>query len=602
MFIVVPILLILTLIVIFILLPAYRLKRSADKFIGDVTIMKADYQQKNLIAMAAEVPVAQNDLSAIHQNLHAFSFVHVLPIVSGYYANADHALNAGDDMFLAFNPLVSGILPFADLAGFKNSTTQSQVSTAQKMQVIVKALPSLEPSILKAQPYIIDATNQLKMIDPKYMPKEYKGIKIDRQLQNAITLLNDVNSLIPQIQTIVPILSNAMGLTTPKNYLILFQNDKELRPTGGFITAYGFLSFNNGKMGKIQTYNIYDMDKYFKKQVTPPIALQRYNAATTWAMRDANLSPDVPTSVQDIYWFYNQTPTMPHVDGVVFVDTQVVSDLLTVTGPLKVQGYNQTVNASNVAYEMEYYAEKLERDKPDSVRKAFVSAVDETLMSNIMSANKDEWMPLIQTALDALNKKDISLYANDTATESYIVSKNWGDTVVKNPQGDYLDIVEANLGGAKANFYIKRKITDSITKLANGDYQVNLTIHYSNNQKYDDWLSAPYKAWLRVYVPYGSTLQSITGVDGVLEVHNDTDLNKTYFDDHIRVPVKYNDSDPPATLDVKVSYIVPGSVNPTDTYNLLVQKEAGMHTNEYDISYNGKIVDQIIDTDKEFTL
>ena len=44
------------------------------------------------------------------------------------------------------------------------------------------------------------------------------------------------------------LLTTALGLDNPQTYLVLSQNSDELRPSGGFLSTYGWLSIRNGRV------------------------------------------------------------------------------------------------------------------------------------------------------------------------------------------------------------------------------------------------------------------------------------------------------------------------------------------------------------------
>ena len=46
-----------------------------------------------------------------------------------------------------------------------------------------------------------------------------------------------------------------------RKYLILFQNNNKLRPTGGFLTAYSIVYVEDGKVTPEKSDDIYELDK-----------------------------------------------------------------------------------------------------------------------------------------------------------------------------------------------------------------------------------------------------------------------------------------------------------------------------------------------------
>src|SRR6185437_16558381 len=79
-----------------------------------------------------------------------------------------------------------------------------------------------------------------------------------------------------QVIPLVTIFPKLLGYNGTQTYLILFQNNAELRPGGGFIGSYGLVSFDHGKMGQFTIHNVYDADGLLTKHIEPSYIGRRY--------------------------------------------------------------------------------------------------------------------------------------------------------------------------------------------------------------------------------------------------------------------------------------------------------------------------------------
>ena len=84
----------------------------------------------------------------------------------------------------------------------------------------------------------------------------------------------------------------------PRTYLVLVQNSHELRATGGFIAAVGRVSVDGGRLVDFDFQDSYAL--YSDRSTYPPApqAMQQYMGIPLLVMRDANWSPDFPTTAQ----------------------------------------------------------------------------------------------------------------------------------------------------------------------------------------------------------------------------------------------------------------------------------------------------------------
>ncbi|MBU0648945.1 DUF4012 domain-containing protein, partial [Patescibacteria group bacterium] len=156
-----------------------------------------------------------------------------------------------------------------------------------------------------------------------------------------------------QIDFAIPlfkIVPHFAGYPESKNYLVLFSNNTELRPSGGFLGTYGLLKVADGEIISFNTHDIYAIDGPAESflRVAPPPPLVKYLKADAWFMRDSNWSPDFPTSAEKALWFYSEeargivqergapieAAPLVNFNGVVSINPDVVAELLGVTGPI----------------------------------------------------------------------------------------------------------------------------------------------------------------------------------------------------------------------------------------------------------------------------
>src|SRR3989339_1362482 len=115
------------------------------------------------------------------------------------------------------------------------------------------------------------------------------------------------------LSVLLPALVAADG-SAPKNYLILLQNNMELRPTGGFIGSFAKVSFEGGKLKKLDVNDSYAIDGQLGIHVEPPKEIKEDLGQKDWFMRDSNWEPDFPTSARQQGGFYTKE-TAERVEG-----------------------------------------------------------------------------------------------------------------------------------------------------------------------------------------------------------------------------------------------------------------------------------------------
>ncbi len=402
------------------------------------------------------------------------------------------------------------------------------------------------------------------------------------------------------------------GFEGKRVYLVLFQNNMELRPGGGFIGSYGLLSLDKGVVEELTIHNVYDADGQLKGHVEPPFPLRRYLPTEHWYMRDSNFSADFKKSASSAAYFLN-LETNKTVDGVIAVDVSFLQSVLEALGPVYVAEYKETVTAKNVFELTQKHAEK--DSFPGSMQKKdFLSALFRSIEQAAGGVKKEIAYPKLLRSLEnaILQKHLLFAFSNSSLSQTFAVN-NMSSTLADSRKeeeatiNDFLGISEANLGVNKVNYYIARKVEYSVALQEGIGVIGSATIHYANNANADDKanskLIGDYKNYLRIIVPLNAKLQQVI-IDGQdqqivpavtnpviyerknflppkgLEVEESIEEGKTVFGALINVPIG-------KTKKVTFVYSLPGKL-PKDSlaaiYSLKLFKQPGTQTYPFSLT------------------
>lgn len=387
-----------------------------------------------------------------------------------------------------------------------------------------------------------------------------------------------------------------IGLGQEKTYLLLFQNNLELRPSGGFIGSFGIAKVKNGQITNLAIHDTTIFDGFGQIQTEPPLPMKNYLNITNWQMRDSNWSADFPTSAQKAEYFYHLQGGQEQFDGIVGINAGVLPELLKLTGPIYLEEFNKTFSSQDALYQLEYEVEKgyFQRGIETGERKMIFKELIKAMADKLTSKNPLDWAELKDLAVSQLNKKNILLYFKDKNIQEEISKLGWAGQVNQSFQGDYLMLVEANLGAKKSNYFVERAVNYSVD-LSGQKPQAKLVIKYEHQGQIKDWFSDDYRTYLRIYLPKGCQLIGANGLKDQTIVEED--LNKTVFGNWLEVKTGQ-------TQTVEYEYFLPETVKGTGEYRILVQKQPGLDQLPLTFSLknvNGKIyqVEKIIENNWE---
>ncbi len=466
-----------------------------------------------------------------------------------------------------------------------NEFSFSEFSKEEKGKIL-KLLYESGPELNGIKANIDLAYLNLKQVEANslLLPIKSKLEKIKSDLYGASEL---VNKAIPFAE-MIPVLA---GYPDKSTFLVMFQNSDELRPTGGFLGTYGILEVESGDILRFDTHDIYHMDMPVQNilNIIPPEPIKEY-LIDKWYMRDSNWSPDWPTAAQRIEWFYHkENALLPpknqinnfegEFDGVIGITPEFVKSLLALVGPVEIEGhiYNQNNFTDLLQYRVEQ--EFVELKIPHWERKEVIGDIAKELKIKLFNLPFNKWKEIIYLMNDNIYRKNILVYLQNEQLENLSKEFGWSGEV-KNVEGDYLMIVDSNMGAYKTDAVMSKSISYNLEESANGLF-AKLRINYAHNGQLN-WKTTTYKSYTRIYVPSGSNLIKVEGFDSKLAVGKE--FNKTYFGGYFKVKPGEMDS-------IYIEYKLPESIKKqvdSGQYELYIQKQPGNIVKEATIDLNMK--------------
>lgn len=297
-------------------------------------------------------------------------------------------------------------------------------------------------------------------------------------------------------------LPSLLGSDRNRRYLILFQNNNELRPGGGFLGSFASTILKKGQVdGFAVETNIYKRDETFFKtaRVASPYPLTKLSA--DWFMRDSNWDVDFSESARRTAWFYKQEGGVD-VDGVLAIDSTLMVDLLKITGPIEIPSQHITMTADNFVQNAVYKSEREYLTNPAvnaaNEPKAFIADMFPLLLKKISQNIRQDPAPLMHTLGDAIKQKHL-LFAPFFDSGRNVASKTHLDNSL--PQGDdFLLISNANLGGLKSSLQIQQNVDITIQPTNHNTLLHTVHITRTHHGTYD-WPDGDNHNYIRLAIP-----------------------------------------------------------------------------------------------------
>ena len=337
-------------------------------------------------------------------------------------------------------------------------------------------------------------------------------------------------------------LPDLLGADGPNTYLVLAQNNHELRATGGFISGVGLVRIDKGQVTELRFQDSYAVDDLSQPHPPAPAPLRRLMGSSLLFLRDANWWPNFATSAKVAADLYRQDQGQD-IDGVLAVDLASLRLLLEATGPLSIPGYEQPVGSDNlIETVMDYWqAPRLSAPGKDGSdwwqhRKDVAADLLAALVTHLMGSTPASDLPALATAMgQALEQRHVALYVKSRSSQALLEDLGWSGNQ-RPTEGDYLMVVDSNVGFNKVNPNIEQAIDHHVTLEPSGAGMSHLVLSYRHlverptpacrhesyyGDEYADLMERCYWDYVRVYLPHGSEVLNMQGGDEPYEVYEE---------------------------------------------------------------------------------
>ncbi|PJA52937.1 hypothetical protein CO166_03615, partial [Candidatus Roizmanbacteria bacterium CG_4_9_14_3_um_filter_36_11] len=583
---------------LFIYRPLRAIETRARQLYSTAKELKTIFSQNDIDLLNKQFDVFSSQYQDFQKQAKSIYWLSFIP----YFADFKNGVEAGSYLVKAGKETIEAITPYADLIGFKKGEVSFVEKSAEDR--LQTALLTLDKVLTKIDPISEDinqAETRIGKINSDRYPQNLGKTEIRKRIINLKEQFKGLASLFVDAKPLLKRLPDILGKDGERTYLILFQNDKELRASGGFLTAYAVFTIKDGKMKITQSDDIYSLDNSITVRPEAPTEILTYHLGVSqFYIRDSNLSPDFAKSIELFNSLYKKSSARVDYDGIIALDSKVLVDMLTIFGDTEASGVRFSANKDSrcdcpqVLYQLFDMVDRPVNYVKEN-RKGILGDLMYALFYKAIGFSPSKyWGTLSQTMFKNLQEKHILIYLVDQDLQQAIEKLNFSGKI-KNYSGDYLHVNDVNFAGAKSNMFVSESIS-SVTKKEGSKIVREITIDYRNPYPHSDCslergglcLNATLRDWLRIYVPQGSKLIGFEGSSKKVQTYDS--LGKTVFEGFLTVV-------PQGMAKIIIRYSLPEKV---DVNQLLIQKQPGTYENKLVVEINGrKLYSGGLDVDKE---
>jgi hypothetical protein len=432
-----------------------------------------------------------------------------------------------------------------------------------------------------------DSVEQFLAVAKELLTNIHKNPLVPVDIRSSVSQLfpyfDSANTYLLLLNDFFPAAEELLGASGYHTIVILFQNSGEIRATGGFPGSLLTLRFEGDSLLP-KFYDIYALSWKVPSDEPPPPGFHRLTKNLT--LQDANYSADFPTSAERVRKMLLEAG-IPGPITVVAITDQLFSDLLELTGPISVPGYDESLTAENASTLLSFFVEAKafgKRTPKDIIKELFPE-----LLSRIQSIPPEELLALFERSIQ--NKRILGHSPSSSLQALFATMGISGE--IKNPSTkDYLAVFSANVGGNKSDHFLSEEVFLSTAVGVDGKAINTLQIIRRHEPpkahldfveglltKYGSFFVAPEvlrqilgsgenHSYTQVIVPLGSQLMHAKGIP-VENIDTDTRFQKTVFS------FRFPKVAPGKEESAEIQYSLPGSVSVPGAFDLYYQTQPG---------------------------
>ena len=538
----------------YILLPLQRISLSINNIQATAGSILSDFKNKDLSNIDDNIKSIQNELNKINSEIDNYEFLSQLQYTKGYYDNFQIVrgiLSKTSDLLETTLPELKNILK---VTGFKvektitdtgvisptDTTVAPTEDKGSAVSLIMKELPQYLALYDEIEPKITDILNDVKKINLDYVPN-LGGKDLKDSIAKADDFINEFPEISFKTKNFLRNIPNLIGSNSPTTFLVLLQNETEMRSSGGLLTAFGTAQISNGEIGDFSLQDTWNLQYYLWDLVSSGYIYQMPHdnihgqeflmnngcGSTEARVQDSGMYPDLFVSAQwfkDYYDIAHQFDPggYPAYDYVLLVNNSFAETLISLIQPLTVEGFGD-VTADSL-----YSFIKAQTDNPDNAgdpnRKSIIKEIANAAKDKFLSLPVNELPNVVDAFIKAFEAKDISFASyNDSDMQNYFDTYGLTARTVNDFKGDYFQFNEAQNCALKINKWLRDSVTQNVYIGDDGKIRKDVNIHWTQPKIYDASLEGQYaanlvysyRAWVRFFLPNSSYNLSSDGINQI---------------------------------------------------------------------------------------
>lgn len=326
-------------------------------------------------------------------------------------------------------------------------------------QVSVDAVAGLQGPVADAERSLSAAEAELGEEDPADFV-----MRLRDKYRDLAGTVRSTHRALASASTALQVMPTMLGGGEQRNYLLVFQNNAEIRATGGLPGAVAVLQASDGRIELARQVGANTISSPGRPYLPLTAAEEElYGELLGTYFVNANMTPDFPraASLMKAGW---ESELPERIDGVVAIDPVALSYLLAVTGPVQVGG--TSITAENVVDELLHGAYLRYEDPAD--QDAFFQEVARAAFDQVLGG-ADDAQGVLRALARGADESRIYVHSFDAAEQEVLSgSEVAGELATGRAEQPEVTVALNDSTGAKMSYFLRYDVRVEATSCGDG--------------------------------------------------------------------------------------------------------------------------------------
>ncbi len=376
-----------------------------------------------------------------------WSFASAIPWVGANVTAVSETTKAVHVLVQDAMPIALDLLTVADVDNFK---VEGGGINLEPFRAAMPQIPALRAAFDEAKSHV-DKIDRAE-IHPL----------VEENIGQLVDIIDEATPALAFAEEQLPIVIGVLGGDGPRNYALLFQNNAEIRATGGNPGAGAVLKVDNGKVTMRDdpaalSFMASGPRGYYPQSLDDPSKMGIFEPDTWKYSQNYTRTPDFADTADLMGGLWSKT-VGGKLDGIISLDPVTLSYMLKVAGPVAVPGESAQVTADNAVKLL--LSDSYERfGGRGDLADVYFAGISAAVFSKVMGGG---WEPLamLEQLQKAADEQRVYAWFADPAEEAMAAELGIDGPVLDSAEKEtQLGIYLNDSSHSKLEYYLSNKIT-----------------------------------------------------------------------------------------------------------------------------------------------